>query len=56
MTLMRPTAISTIDTMRSLFSVSGGSFFGGGKPTRAMVADVHPLHYPLQASRSVFRV
>ena len=53
---MRPTAISTIDTIPSLFSVPGRSFFAGGKLTRAMVADVHPLHHPIDASRSVFRV
>ena len=53
---MSPTAISTIDKARSLFSVPGLSCFGGGQPTRAIVADVHPLHHPLQASQSVFRV
>jgi hypothetical protein len=36
--------------------LSGLSRFGGGKLTRAMVADVHPLHQPVHTSRSMCRV
>lgn len=53
---MRPTAISTIDTMPSLLLLSGLSGFGGGKLTRAMVADVHPIHQPAHTIRSMCRV
>jgi len=55
-TLMSPVAISSIDKMPSLFFVAGLSCFGGGYPTRAIVADVHPLHHPPQASKRMFRV
>ncbi|HEX4110686.1 MAG TPA: hypothetical protein VHX88_21335 [Solirubrobacteraceae bacterium] len=54
-TLMRPPATKTSDTTRSFASASGVSFFGGGKLTRAMVADVHPIHHPPHTSRSALR-
>lgn len=56
MVLARPSATSTIDTPRSLFSVAGVSDFGGGKPSRAIVAEVHPIHHPPHTTRSVSRV
>ena len=56
MVLVRPSATSTVDTTRSLFSAVGVSGLGGGKPIRAIVADIHPIHHPLHTSRSVFRL
>jgi hypothetical protein len=53
---MRPTATSASDTIASLLSAWGVSFLGGGKPARAIVADVHPLHQPAHPSRRLFQV
>jgi hypothetical protein len=45
-TLARPSETSTADTLRSRLAPVGVSGFAGGKPLRAIVADVHPIHHP----------
>ena len=51
--LARPRAINASELLASLFSAAGLSCFAGGYPTRAMVADVHPIHQPAQVSLSL---
>jgi hypothetical protein len=53
---MTPTAINPIDKTATRLEASGVSSLGGGYTTRAIVAEVQPLHQPPQNRRIVLLV